>query len=391
VIVANHQSFADILSILALHPKIVMLVNSWVWKSPFFGILVRNLGFYHVENGFENSVGALRSMVADGYSIAVFPEGTRSPDTQMRRFHNGAFYLAKQLDMDVIPVVLYGTGMVMPKNDAFNVRRGIIAIETLPRIDRQLLRANADRQNAHNTATLMKRHYDGMKERYNTTDNPYFRQRLITSFIYKGPVTEWYLRIKLRMERNYQMFDGLIPRRAAITDIGCGYGFMAYMLAALSDGRVITGIDYDRDKIETANHCFSKTDRLQFIAADAVNYPLPPSDVFIISDMLHYLLPEAQHNLLHQCVEKLLPNGIIIIRDGDSNMQKAHRLTRLTEFFSTRLLKFNKTANELHFLSDDSLVEFSEKHGLKVEKMNNDGYTSNKVYVFCSSTQMAQI
>jgi 1-acyl-sn-glycerol-3-phosphate acyltransferase len=391
VIVANHQSFLDILSILALHPKTVMLVNSWVWKSPVFGILVRNSGFYHIEDGFENSVGALRSMVADGYSIAVFPEGTRSTDDRMRRFHNGAFYLAKQLDLDIVPVVLYGMGLVMPKTDSFNIRRGTLAVEVLPRIDRQLLRQNSDRENARYTENIIKRHYESMKERYHTTGNTYFSQRLITSFVYKGPVTEWYLRIKLRMERNYQMFDRLIPRCAVITDIGCGYGFMAYMLAALSDERIITGIDYDCDKIETANHCFSKTDRLHFVAADAAAYPLPPSDVFIISDMLHYLLPEAQQSLLLQCVEKLLPNGSIIIRDGDSNMQKAHRLTRLTEFFSTRLLKFNKTANELHFLSENDIAAFAEKHGLSVEIANNDSYTSNKVYVLRRIIEIKQM
>ena len=407
VIVANHQSFLDILSILSLHPKIVMLVNSWVWNSPFFGILVRNTGFYHVANGFEKSVDALRSMVEQGYFIAVFPEGTRSEDGKMQRFHNGAFYLARQLDLDILPVVMYGMGLAMPKNDAFNIRKGQVAVEILPRIQVrpcQQLRSltgrptrhdlsgsldltgsntakTTDREVARHVANLMKQHYEIMKNRWQTADNLYFAQRLITNFVYKSPVIEWYLRIKLRMERNYRLFDDLVPRRAVITDIGCGYGFMAYMLVFLSEERTITGVDYDEEKIETANHCFSKTDRLRFVSSNALDYPLQPSDVFILSDMLHYLQPEAQQQLLSRCAEKLLPNGIIIIRDADRNMNQAHQLTRLTEFFSTQLFQFNKTSNPLYFLSDGDIREFAEKRGLSVEKMDNDKYTSNKVYV----------
>ena len=380
VLVANHQSFLDSLAILSLHPKIVMLVNSWVWNSPLFGILVRNTGFYHVVDGFEKSVDALRSMVADGYSVAVFPEGTRSADGKMQRFHNGAFYLARQLELDILPVVMYGMGLVAPKNDSLNVRKGILAVEILPRINRHLLQKNNDRENARYTSGLMRQHYELMKEKYQTTDNPYFKQRLITGYVYKDPVVEWYLRIKLRMERNYRMFDRLIPRCALITDIGCGYGFMANMLASLSEGRIITGIDYDGEKIETANHCFTKSDRLRFVTVDVVDYPLPPSDVFILSDVLHYLQPEAQQQLLSQCAEKLLSGGMILIRDADRNMNRAHRLTRLTEFFSTRLFQFNKTNHKLHFFSENDIRDFAGKHGLSIEKIDNDRYTSNKVY-----------
>jgi len=41
--------------------------------------------------------------VKDGYSIVVFPEGTRSPDGTIKRFHKGAFYLAEQLNIDIVP------------------------------------------------------------------------------------------------------------------------------------------------------------------------------------------------------------------------------------------------------------------------------------------------
>ncbi len=380
VIVANHQSFLDILSILALHPKIVMLVNSWVWHSPFFGLLVRNAGFYHVDDGFENSAATLQSVVSAGYSVAIFPEGSRSTDGKMHRFHNGAFYIANQLGLDVLPVVLYGTDMVMPKTDPFCIRKGCVVADILPRVTSQQLQQNSERENAQHVRNLMTLHYQDIKQMYHTPGNPYFKQRLITNFIYKGPVVEWYLRIKLRMEHDYRVFDRMIPRKAVITELGCGYGFLAYMLAFLSEKRTLTGIDYDAEKIETASHCFSKNQQIQFVAANATEYPLPESDVFILSDMLHYLKPEQQQQLLSQCVARLRSEGMIIIRDADRNMSKAHRLTRLTEFFSTRLLQFNKTDNDLYFLSGNDIRDFATQYGLNVESIPNDRYTSNIVY-----------
>ena len=55
------------------------------------------------------------------------------------------------------------------------------------------------------------------------------------------------------------LFMNWYLHKGKILDIGCGYGFMSYMLHFTSPEREITGIDYDEEKIETANHCFSKT------------------------------------------------------------------------------------------------------------------------------------
>src|SRR5690606_23767997 len=55
--------------------------------------------------------------VAQGYSLIVFPEGTRSYDNVVKRFHKGAFYLAEQLQLDILPIYLLGNGDVLPKGD----------------------------------------------------------------------------------------------------------------------------------------------------------------------------------------------------------------------------------------------------------------------------------
>ncbi len=109
VVIANHQSFIDILVLLSICPKAVMVTNGWVWRSPVFGRIVRYLGFYHAADGYERLAPALAQKVAEGYSVIVFPEGTRSADGRIKRFHKGAFYLAAELGLDILPICLYGT------------------------------------------------------------------------------------------------------------------------------------------------------------------------------------------------------------------------------------------------------------------------------------------
>ena len=117
VIIANHSSFLDTLSIGLLFPKVIFLVNDWVWNSPIFGKAVRALGFYPVNNGLESGLEMMREKVNQGYHLVVFPEGTRSYDNTIKRFHKGAFYLAEKLNVDILPVYLHGNGDCLPKGD----------------------------------------------------------------------------------------------------------------------------------------------------------------------------------------------------------------------------------------------------------------------------------
>ncbi len=59
----------------------------------------------------------------------------------------------------------------------------------------------------------------------------------------------------------------LLPRQGRILDIGCGYGFMSYMLHFAAQEREIIGYDYDEEKIEVANHCFSRNKNIRFVNA----------------------------------------------------------------------------------------------------------------------------
>ena len=383
IIIANHQSFIDILVLLSLSSKILMVTNHWVWHSPFFGAIIRYVDFYYIGEGYEQYMERMRKKVKEGYSIAIFPEGTRTYNGKMKRFHKGAFYLAETLQLDILPILLYGNNKIIAKAQPFNIRKGIIYTEILPRIPGDDLSFGTTYQErTKRISAYMKEGYARICREKNTTDNPAFYEALIQNYIYKGPVVEWYIRIKVKMERNYRLFNRLIPVQGQITDIGCGFGPLCYMLSLLSEDREILGIDYDEDKIALAQHGWLRNEHLQFRHGNALEYPLPESDVFILNDMLHYMSYEHQRTLLLKCADRLRLQGMIIIRDGNSANTSKHRLTRFTELLSTRIFNFNRTTGELHFTTETQLREIAVTCGMNVEIIPNDKYTSNTIYIF---------
>ncbi len=380
VLIANHSSFLDLLRVISLHPKILLMTNKWVWRSPVFGMLVRMANYYPVEEGAEFSIERLRYWTDRGYSIAVFPEGTRSYDEEVKRFHKGAFYIAEQLRLDIQPVLFQGIGYTMSKGD-FLLKNGEINTKFLPRIKPDDLRYGITySERAKKIGRYFRDEYDALRKERQTVH--YFREQLIRNYIYKGPVLEWYCRIKSRLEKNYQLIEQLVPKQGSVLDIGCGYGFLAYMLHWTSTQRNVKGIDYDEEKIDLAQHNFSQNDRIRFAACDAMQLPEDEChDCILLMDVLHYLTAENQDQLLKKIHRILTPGGIFILRDGITDMKHRIKGTKLTEFFSTTLFRFNKTENNLQFISMNVIEQFAATHQMTMEVIDETRYTSNVVIV----------
>jgi uncharacterized protein len=381
VLIANHQSHIDIALVLMEHPRLLELTNNRVQHSFLYGPLVQMAEFYDVSDGMESLAKKLKKNVEEGYSVLIFPEGTRSPDTRVQRFHQGAFYLARQLNIDILPVIIHGSGPIFPKGEYF-LRTGVGTIKFLPRISPD------DKRFGESTLEISRNIRKYMAEEYRKVaeevEKPsYFRERLVKNYLFKGPVLEWYLKVKIRLEKDYELFHRHLPMEGQITDIGCGYGFMSYMMSFLSENRTMTGIDYDKEKIETANHVAAKHDRISFLHGDVLNMELPVSKAFILADVLHYFPEDEQEKLIDCCVKKLEEGGVMMIRDGDRQMEQKHFGTRLSEFFSTRL-GFNQTRGDekkLYFTSKEKVMKILTDKGLEVEIVDETKMTSNLVYI----------
>lgn len=385
VIVCNHQSELDILCTAMLHPKLILFTNQRVWNSSVSGFLVRMADYYPVIYGADSSIDLVADRVKHGYSVVVFPEGTRSVDGNMKRFHKGAFYLAEKLEIDILPIIIHGTNYTLSKKDTL-LKDGKVTLKFLPRIkpaDKSLGDGYTER------SKLIGKYFrtEFINLCKELEQPPYFREQLVYNYIYKGPVLEWYMKIKTRLEKNYQHFHELLPKQGKILDGGCGYGFMSYMLQFTSNQREITGIDYDEEKIETASHCFSKNERINFVHIDILQFNFEKYDGIVLADMLHYLKPEKQTQVIEKCMESLNENGVLVIRDGNSDMAKKHERTKLTEFFSTKFFAFNKTTeNGLSFLSANFVREIANAYKMQYKEIDETKYTSNMIFVITKTT-----
>ena len=380
IIIANHSSIVDILLTIMVHPKLILLTNIWVWNSPIMGGVVRLADYYPVAEGVEESIEKLRDRAQEGYSIVIFPEGTRSEEGRLKRFHKGAFYLAEAMKLPIQPLLIHGAGYTVPKG-TFYLNPGQFTLKFLPAISIH----NEDygvtySERSKKISRYFKQQYAVLASEIETPE--YFARRLISNYLYKGPVLEWYLRIKLRLEKNYTSFYDLLPKTGTILDLGCGYGFMCYMLHFRSTEQTIIGVDYDDEKIETALHGYLKSERLQFYKFDILQFPLDNYSGIVLSDVLHYLKPSEQEILLDRCCSALLPGGMLIIRNGNTDLKKRHKGTLLTEFFSIKVFKFNKSIHSLNFLSGNRISQLVAYHGLTVEIEDDARLTSNILMIF---------
>lgn len=119
VMVANHLSLLDILVLFRLfrHFKWVSKIENF--RIPFVGWNMRLNGYIPLRRGERASVirmmKACEETLAEGNSIMMFPEGTRSPTGRMRAFKAGAFEIAQKAQRPILPIVVQGTSDALPK------------------------------------------------------------------------------------------------------------------------------------------------------------------------------------------------------------------------------------------------------------------------------------
>jgi uncharacterized protein len=382
VIICNHQSLIDTPALLRLHPKIIILTSDWVFHNWVFGPVARVAGFIPVADNIDDSLSLIKQRVDEGFSILIFPEGHRSTDGQIQRFHKGAFYIAEKLKIDIQPVLMFGGGDFLPKG-IFWGKSSRLFTKILPRIlpgDHRFGLNYSER--AKQVRRYYRKEYESFKARHNTPDYNALTLRL--HYLYKGPVLEWYLRVKMILENNFTLYCSLLPAKGEILDLGCGYGYISYMLMLTSDKRKITGVDHDEMKIAVAENGYLKNDRISFFTADVAEYPVTPMDGFLLGDVLHYLPYDRQEALLETCIRNLRPGGVILVRDGNADQSERHQRTKFTELFSTKIFRFNKTIDDsgnLFFTSGQKLQYIAEQHGLTFEIIDRKRVTSNNFFV----------
>lgn len=126
VFVSNHQSFLDVFAVYGWLPSnFKWLMKKELRRIPFVGFACKVAGHIFVDRA--NPVAALRSIkeieaeLQNGVSTVIFPEGTRTKTGEMGRFKRGAFQVALDLHLPVVPISLTGFYEAMPR-DTYYVR-----------------------------------------------------------------------------------------------------------------------------------------------------------------------------------------------------------------------------------------------------------------------------
>lgn len=135
VIVANHDSLADILVVAATFRPFKFVSKESVFRVPILGWAMRINGYIPLRRGDRESVLNMfrlcRGWLEREVPVLLFPEGTRSPDGAVLPFKDGAFQLAVDTDSPVHPVVLIGTRDTLPKHGILPPLRSHVRVRVL--------------------------------------------------------------------------------------------------------------------------------------------------------------------------------------------------------------------------------------------------------------------
>jgi len=135
VLVSNHESMADIIAVYLLGCDFKWLAKSELFRVPFFGWSMALCGYIPLERGsirsMASSLEKARHYLRKGVPILIFPEGTRSETGELREFKGGAFKLALEEKVPIIPIAMTGTRHILQKGDWKLAEKVFVQIQVL--------------------------------------------------------------------------------------------------------------------------------------------------------------------------------------------------------------------------------------------------------------------
>lgn len=161
MLIANHCSMLDILALMSIHDKTAFVAKDWVSKNPLFGLLAQGFDLIPAKDGIEDILPLAQKKIAEGYSVVVFPEGTRSATGELGRFHRGAFYLAEQMHLPIRPVMIRGSYDLLHKTENHLGRVSCLSVHVMPEVTTDDVLFGTDyRERTRMFATYYREHLD---------------------------------------------------------------------------------------------------------------------------------------------------------------------------------------------------------------------------------------
>jgi 1-acyl-sn-glycerol-3-phosphate acyltransferase len=138
LVVSNHESFVDILLISHLPWEMKWLSKAELFKIPVLGWLMRLAGDIPVDRGNPRSAAEAmvhcKEILKEKVSVIIFPEGTRSETEEMLPFKDGAFRLAIDAGVPILPLAVSGAATALRKHD-WRFGRSIAEVRVLEPVE----------------------------------------------------------------------------------------------------------------------------------------------------------------------------------------------------------------------------------------------------------------
>ena len=161
ILVANHASLADIVCLFSLNHQFKWLAKRSLFQVPFLGWAMSVMRYIPLERGQYGSIRTSYAEALDwlrkGISVLIFPEGTRSRTGELGNFKSGAFRLALETGLPIVPIVLAGTQKVLSKGQATFGKASVACLSVLPPME-------TNGFDATDEAKLQKRVEEAMRE-----------------------------------------------------------------------------------------------------------------------------------------------------------------------------------------------------------------------------------
>jgi 1-acyl-sn-glycerol-3-phosphate acyltransferase len=139
VLVVNHQSLADVAACMGLHRPFKFVSKASLFSLPLVGWAMRMLRYVRLERGRPHSTRAMlddcRCWLRRGMAVLMFPEGTYAPGEALLHFKPGAFLLARDERVPLVPVLLTGTRDLVVGDGPWMAPRVDIRVRVLDPID----------------------------------------------------------------------------------------------------------------------------------------------------------------------------------------------------------------------------------------------------------------
>lgn len=249
IVVSNHQSMLDSSLFLALSDKFVFVSNPHVATNRLVGQILRWSGHIALHEKNEGlDVERVRHYIELGYSVVVFPEGVRNGRSSIRRFHKGAFQVAEQLNLEIVPVLLHGVNYVLPRNSV-QVFPGTITLSIRPRVTpKNVAWGEGYVARTRSVHRYYVKEYVLLAAKQETA--AYFLPLVKDRYRYKGPEVTSAVRKRLKNLDSYQQQIEVIAPTPNVMIPNEGMGELSLLYALLHPHNHVWVIEADDEKAD---------------------------------------------------------------------------------------------------------------------------------------------